>query len=131
MSTLISIYVLAAIAYSQSAPFSPTDVATMRLKFISSPYTFHACTQLIPYMKYRGYFEKNIGVSKADCQGEKGCHQGFVVAAPSNDNPDYYYHWQRDAGVSMHVLQYTANSSDTTWDKKQFRQRKIQIISMF
>ena len=70
------------------------------------------------HSNFRGYFEKNIGVSKEDCLGEKGCHQGFVVAAPTNNNPDYYYHWQRDAGVSMHVLQYTANSSDTSWDKK-------------
>ena len=32
-------------------------------------------------------------------------------------NPDYYYHWQRDGAVSMHTLQYTANSSDDFVDR--------------
>ena len=57
-------------------------------------------------------FNISIGVSKEDCLGEKDCHQGFVVAAPTNNNPDYYYHWQRDADVSMHVLQYTAQTNE-------------------
>eukprot|EP01084_Bolivina_argentea_P080909 146523_1 len=62
--------------------------------------------------KMRGYFEKNIDVSSNDCLCDK-CHPGFVVAAPSQSNPDYYYHWQRDAGISMHVLLYTSSNWNT------------------
>ena len=47
----------------------------------------------------RGYFTSNMKMS--------GARSGFVVAAPTNTNPNYYYHWQRDAGISMHTLQYT------------------------
>ena len=65
-----------------------------------------------------GYFEANIGVNSTNCLCDK-CHPGFVAAAPSQDNPDYYYHWQRDAGISMHVLQYTADSTQTAeWNQK-------------
>eukprot|EP01084_Bolivina_argentea_P080907 146520_1 len=93
VSTLLTLSVNA-----QTAPFSPTDVATMRQ-----------------------YFEANINVNKSLClcEPDKHCHPGFVVAAPTQDNPDYYYHWQRDAGVSMHVLQYTADSKSTIdWTDK-------------
>ena len=75
------------------APFTPTQVSQMR-----------------------GYFEANIGLSN--------CATGFVVASPSggqdhkSGDPDYYYHWQRDAAVSMHTLQYTANNNSQDFDGK-------------
>ena len=78
-----SVYTLGS---AQTAPFTNAQIAQMR-----------------------GYFEANIGVSK--------CADGFVVAAPTggsddpSGDPDYFYHWQRDAAVSMHTLQYTANNS--------------------
>lgn len=33
--------------------------------------------------------------------------KGFIVAAPSKSNPDYYYHWVRDAALVMNALQET------------------------
>ena len=56
----------------------------------------------------RGYFENNIGYT--------GAFEGCVVASPSNTNPNYLYHWQRDAAISMHTLQYTAPNT-STFDK--------------
>ena len=41
-----------------------------------------------------GYFIANINI-----QGKGG-----VVASPSTTQPDYYYHWQRDAAISMREL---------------------------
>lgn len=39
--------------------------------------------------------------SRADTQ------RGFIVAAPSKDNPNYYFHWVRDAALVMNALQET------------------------
>jgi len=40
------------------------------------------------------YFVANINVGG----------NGAVVASPSKDHPDYYYHWMRDAAISMNIL---------------------------
>ena len=66
----------------------------------SAPFTDAEVQQI------RGYFEANIGLS--------GCKTGFLVAAPINTDPNYYYMWQRDAGISMNVLLNTANTSSTS-----------------
>ena len=42
----------------------------------------------------QGYFEANLNVNG------KGC----VMASPSTQSPDYYYHWQRDGAISMSKL---------------------------
>ena len=51
--------------------------------------------------KMRSYFEANIDSSSPDSSqtAAKGC----VFAAPSNKDPTYLYHWQRDAAISMNV----------------------------
>jgi glucoamylase len=33
-----------------------------------------------------------------------GTHKGAVIASPSTENPDYYFHWVRDAALVMDVL---------------------------
>lgn len=38
--------------------------------------------------------------------------KGFIVAAPSRHNPDYYYHWVRDAALVMNGLQETLSFED-------------------
>ena len=54
---------------------------------------------------------------------------GAVVASPDTDTPggSYYYHWERDAALSMQALLKTTNSVDDvkstfddyiTWVKK-------------
>jgi glucoamylase len=35
---------------------------------------------------------------------------GAVMASPSHSNPNYYYHWQRDAAISMDVLQHSGKT---------------------
>ncbi len=43
-----------------------------------------------------------------------GTAQGSVVASPSKDNPNYFYHWVRDAAITMGALvQRYARTSDT------------------
>ncbi len=33
-----------------------------------------------------------------------GTARGCVIASPSRENPDYFYHWVRDAGITMDVV---------------------------
>jgi hypothetical protein len=59
----------------------------------------------------RKYFESNIGISKS--YNGKNPYTGVVIASPSYVDPNYLYHWQRDAAISMNVLQFTApNTTD-------------------
>jgi glucoamylase len=64
---------------STGAPFSPSQVATMR-----------------------GFFLNNINIDGS----------GAVVASPDTNTPggSYYYHWERDAALSMQALLMTAGS---------------------
>jgi len=48
-----------------------------------------------------GYFMDNINVNGS----------GAVMASPSKTNPNYYYHWMRDAAISMDVLQHIPNTT--------------------
>ena len=92
MGVILCSLSLVALSSAASAPFSDDQIKQMR-----------------------GYFEANIDVS--------GCHSGFVVASPSggkdhnSGDPDYYYHWMRDAAISMHTLQYTASKSSDFDDR--------------
>lgn len=38
--------------------------------------------------------------------------KGFIVAAPSKSEPDYYFHWVRDAALVMNALQETLSFED-------------------
>ena len=31
-------------------------------------------------------------------------NNGLIVASPSTQNPDYYYHWVRDSALTMKVI---------------------------
>ena len=46
---------------------------------------------------------------------QPGAAPGVVIAAPSHQNPDYYYHWVRDAALTM---DYVAKVYKKTQDKK-------------
>lgn len=45
--------------------------------------------------------------------------RGAVVASPSKDNPNYYYHWVRDAAITMDVVvrQYARTTSPAQKEK--------------
>ena len=43
----------------------------------------------------RGYFEQNINYGMR--------YTGYVIASPSNENPDCLCHLQRDEEISIHV----------------------------
>ncbi len=47
------------------------------------------------------YFKRNI-----DYNG-----RGAIMASPSTSNPDYFYDWVRDAGITMTVAPYWNNTS--------------------
>jgi glucoamylase len=53
----------------------------------------------------RGFFLDNLNIDG----------KGGVVAAPDTDTPggSYYYHWMRDAALSMRTLQETGNLTET------------------
>lgn len=49
-----------------------------------------------------------------------GTRQGVVVASPSRHNPDYFYHWVRDAGLTMDVVVDLYASARTTREKRRY-----------
>uniref|UniRef100_A0A7S4LNP1 glucan 1,4-alpha-glucosidase n=1 Tax=Oxyrrhis marina TaxID=2969 RepID=A0A7S4LNP1_OXYMA len=62
--------------------------------------------------KISGYYDANLDISGS----------GAVVAAPDHDTGpggDYYFHWERDGGLSMHALLATASSVSAVDEKFQ------------
>lgn len=60
---------------------------------------------------------KNMSMADAE--------KGAVVASPSKSNPDYYYHWVRDAALSYDaLLTYSEHSHDASL-KKLIQQKMI------
>lgn len=64
------------------------------------------CSKIGPYSPsevatFTGYFMDNLNVNGS----------GAVMASPSHSNPNYYYHWQRDAALSMDILQHSGGNS--------------------
>ena len=49
--------------------------------------------------------QSNISIERllANISPEDG-HPGVVLASPSRENPDYYYHWVRDAALVMKTV---------------------------
>ncbi|KAJ1942354.1 hypothetical protein FBU59_003224, partial [Linderina macrospora] len=67
-----------------------------------------------------------------------GAAAGAVCASPSKSNPDYYYHWTRDAGVTLlevsRWLNATSDATEISTYKKKLTDyatfsRGIQTIS--
>lgn len=58
-----------------------------------------------------------------------GAAAGVVVASPSQDNPDYFYHWIRDAALVMDVVVslYARAEGD---EKHAYRQRLIDFVDL-
>lgn len=69
--------------------FMMSMVAVVAVDFGAAPPPFDANAM----EKIRSYFRANLDVQNS----------GAVLASPSQSNPDYYYHWQRDAAISMNV----------------------------
>ncbi|KAL2839805.1 putative glucoamylase precursor [Aspergillus pseudoustus] len=53
----------------------------------------------------------NIG---ADGKLVQGAAAGVVVASPSKENPDYFYTWTRDAGLTLAAVIEQFNAGDTS-----------------
>lgn len=53
--------------------------------------------------------------------------KGVVIASPSRENPDYFYHWVRDAGLTMDVVVslYARAEGDP---KNFYRQRLLEFV---
>ena len=50
--------------------------------------------------------------------------RGAVIASPSKEKPDYYYHWVRDAGLVMDVVVDLYRKSDDV-DYKSYLDQKM------
>lgn len=44
----------------------------------------------------------------------QGARPGTVLASPSKSQPDYYYHWVRDAALTMRALAQDSKTFDLT-----------------
>ena len=56
-----------------------------------------------------------------------GIARGAVIASPSRSNPDYFYHWVRDAGLTMEtiVMRYERETNSRT------RERYLNLLLDF
>jgi len=64
------------------------------------------------------YLKKNLG--------PKGTHHpAFVIASPSKAEPDYFFHWVRDAALTMLALMQTIPQSDWNTYLKPFAELEI------
>ena len=52
---------------------------------------------------------------------------GVVVASPSKENPDYFYHWVRDAGLVMDVLVSLYEKAEGE-NKTYYRNRLLDFV---
>jgi glucoamylase len=49
-----------------------------------------------------------------------GTHSGVVVASPSQSNPNYYYNWIRDAGLTMDAVITLFTKTTNTDDQERY-----------
>ncbi|OJK02271.1 hypothetical protein ASPACDRAFT_1879587 [Aspergillus aculeatus ATCC 16872] len=96
----------------------------------SSPKTFDAAT-LAEFIEkeapiaWQGILN-NIGAEGALAQG---AYPGIVVASPSKSDPDYFYTWTRDAGLTIPAI--TALLTDLTDDEENTRASIERILQQF
>jgi len=81
------------------------------------------CAKVGPYtpaqvQTFTNYFIANLNVDGS----------GAVMASPSKANPNYYYHWQRDAALSMDVLQHSGNSTNTSSPYDSYMKTYVEWI---
>lgn len=53
--------------------------------------------------------------------GPEDGHPGAVIASPSRENPDYYFHWVRDAALTMDVVIELLKRSHSESEIKDYR----------
>lgn len=62
-----------------------------------------------------------------------GTKPGVVVASPSQSKPNYYYHWTRDAALTMsvvaHLLDVYHVHDDLLWDYAVFERGLQQVVT--
>jgi len=66
------------------------------------------------YKKSKALLSQNISA--------KNTAPGTVLASPSRNEPDYYYHWVRDAGLTMSALVDTWSVSTDASEKQKIQQ---------
>ena len=42
----------------------------------------------------------------------EGCAKGIIIASPSKQNPNYFYHWVRDSAIIVNALIKEYNTTD-------------------
>lgn len=57
-----------------------------------------------------------------------GAAKGAVVAAKSKVDPDYFYHWIRDAGLVMNVVVELYKRAPTTAEKQKYEKILVDFI---
>lgn len=67
----------------------------------------------------RGYFWTNVDVAGS----------GAVIAAPSNNHPDYAYHWMRDGAISMNIANEVLQNRTAMESYAQWVTGKTQVAS--
>lgn len=79
-----------------------------------------AMPQKISFEKSLHYLLENIN--------RPGTTMGTVVASPSKSEPDYYYHWVRDAGLVMSTVLDVYQKADLP---AEYRQRLLSLMYDF
>jgi glucoamylase len=67
--------------------------------------------------------ERNVALQKMEANiSPPGAAPGAVAASPSRQNPDYFYHWRRDAALTMQeVVTLYSQASDPAQKQQYFK----------
>jgi glucoamylase len=61
-------------------------------------------TSVFDVQDWKGWEESRATQSLLNALSPSGTKTGVVIASPSTQDPDYFYHWQRDAALTMNVV---------------------------
>jgi glucoamylase len=75
--------------------------------------------------------EKTVAVKRMFANiSPKGGALGAVAASPSRENPDYWYHWIRDAAITMNELVYRLEGFETP-EERQIETQMLKNYAAF
>ena len=75
--------------------------------------------------------EKTIAVKRMFANiSPKGGAVGAVAASPSKKNPDYWYHWVRDAAITMNEIVYRLEGFETP-EERQIENQMLKNYAVF
>lgn len=82
-------------------------------------------SEIVPWLNH----EEQVALSKVFANiSRSDAAPGSVVAAPSRENPNYYFHWIRDASLTMETLATLYQNTDDATLKARLKTTLMQFV---